>query len=163
MPVENINTEQQNTRRFQRSEMVQEIVSNKPGFLVKYGIVFFLITLILLVVACWFIQYPDIVNTKAKLTSINAPKVVITKIAGKLIKLFAKENEQAYTGDVLGYMESIANNEEVILLSKNIDTATILFNNNNLQSSLSFLQNDYANLGGITTRLSKVCYCLPNF
>lgn len=44
-------------------------------------------------------------------------------------------------------MESIANNEEVILLSKNVDTATTLFKKNNLQGSLTFLQNEYSNLG----------------
>ncbi len=134
-------------RRGLRSELVQEIISNKPGILVKYGIVFFLITLLLLVAACWFIQYPDVVNTKAKLTSINAPKEVITKTSCKLVKLFAKEGEQKAKGDILGYMESIANNEEVILLSKNVDSATSLFNNNNIDGSLSFLQNDYFNLG----------------
>lgn len=147
MPTENRNTAINNNIRFQRSEMVQEIVSSKPSFIVRYGIVFFLFILILLIIACWFIQYPDIVPTKAKLTSINAPKEVTTKTSGKLIKLFAKEGEQANTGDILGYMESIANNEEVILLSKNVDTATTLFKKNNLQGSLTFLQNEYSNLG----------------
>ncbi len=133
MPVENINNTEQNNRRFQRSEMVQEIVSNKPGFLVKYGIVFFLFTLLLLVAACWFIQYPDVVNTKAKLTSINAPKEVITKTSGKLIKLFAKEGEQKIQGDILGYMESIANPKDVINLSQMIDSVA----SSPLQSSTS--------------------------
>lgn len=147
MPTENRDTAINNNIRFQRSEMVQEIVSSKPSFIVRYGIVFFLFILILLIIACWFIQYPDIVPTKAKLTSINAPKEVTTKTSGKLIKLFAKEGEQANTGDILGYIESIANNEEVILLSKNVDTVTTLFKKNNLQGSLTFLQNEYSNLG----------------
>lgn len=147
MPIQNIHSEEQTTKRFQRSEFVQDIVSNKPSFIVQYGIMFFLIVLLFLIAICWFIQYPDIVPTKAKLTSINAPKVVITKTSGKLVKLIAKEGEQANQGDILGFMESSANNEEIILLSKNIDTATILFSNNNLQNSLSFLQTNYTNLG----------------
>ncbi len=147
MPAEYIYNEQQTNRRFQRLELVQEIVSNKPGFLVKYCIVFFLISLILIVAACWFIQYPDIVSVSAKLTSINAPKEIVTKTSGKLVKLFAKEGEQATKEEVLGYMESNANAEEVISLSKNIDIVVTLFNNNNLQSSISFLQSDYTNLG----------------
>lgn len=99
MPTENINNDQTTINRYQRSEMVQEIVSNRPGFLVRYGTLFFLITIIILIAACWFIQYPDIVSTNAKLTSINAPKEIVTKTSGKLVKLFAKENEQANTGD----------------------------------------------------------------
>lgn len=132
MPQENIQSEENVVRRSQRSEMVQEIVSNKPGFLIRYGIVFFLGILILLIAACWFIQYPDLISTNAKLTSINAPKEVITKASGKLIKLFAKENEQTQAGSVLGYMESTANHTDIIILSKNIDAI--------IQSSLSSLQ-----------------------
>ncbi len=129
------------------SNEVQEIISYRPVWILRNGITLFMLIITCLIVVTYFIQYPDVVNTKAKLTSINAPKEVITKTAGKLIKLFAKEGEQKIQGEVLGYMESTANNEEVILLSKNIDTATILFNKNNLQASLSFLQNNYSNLG----------------
>ena len=40
MPTENTNIESNLAHRFQRSEIVQEIISNKPGFLVRYGIFF---------------------------------------------------------------------------------------------------------------------------
>ncbi|MBS1572308.1 MAG: hypothetical protein JST62_07960, partial [Bacteroidetes bacterium] len=143
MPEESINNEPTTINRYQRSEMVLEIVSNKPGFLIRYGTMFFLLTIILLVAVCWFIQYPDVVNANAKLTSINAPKEIVTKTSGKLVKLFAKENEQANTGDILGYMESTANHEELIMLSRNIDTSVILFNRNNFAAALSFLHNTY--------------------
>ena len=129
------------------SNEVQEIISYRPVWILRNGITLFILITTCLIVVTYFIQYPDVVNTEAKLTSINAPKEVITKTAGKLIKLFAKEGEQKMQGEVLGYMESTANNEEVILLSKNIDTATTLFNKNNLQALLSFLQNNYSNLG----------------
>lgn len=163
MPVENINNEPTTINRYQRSEMVQEIVSNKPGFLIRYGTVFFLFTIILLVAACWFIQYPDIVSANAKLTSINAPKEIVTKASGKLVKLFAKENEQANTGDILGYMESTASHEELIRLSKNIDTAAVLFNRNNLFDALSFLQNDYIDLGELQINYQSFSATLQNF
>jgi HlyD family secretion protein len=163
MPVENSHTEEQTIRRFQRSEMVQEIVSNKPGFLIRYGTMFFLLTIIFLIAVCWFIQYPDIVSANAKLTSINAPKDIITKTSGKLVKLFAKENKQAYTGDVLGYMESTASHDELINLSKNIDTSVVLFNRNNLSTALSFLQNNYSNLGELQSSYQTFTATLQNF
>jgi multidrug resistance efflux pump len=142
MPTENLHNEtitnEQNTRRFQRSEFVQEIVSNKPGFIIRYGILFFLLVLITLVVICWFIQYPDLVNTRAKLTSINAPKEVITKQSGKLIKLFAKENEMAKQGTVLGYIESTASHENLITLSVITDSMQILLAQNKTQEAISY-------------------------
>ncbi len=134
-------------RRSQRSEMVQEIVSNKPSFLIRYGISFFLAILILLIAACWFIQFPDIVNSKAKLTSINAPKEVITKTTGKLIKLIAKEGELTKQGTILGYMESTANPNEVITISNNIDKSQSFINKNRLVEIFPFLNTTYQNLG----------------
>ncbi len=147
MPTENIYTEENIVRRSQRSEIVQEIVSNKPSFLVRYGILFFLAILVLLIVVCWFIQFPDVVNTKAKLTSINAPKEVTTKTTGKLIELFAKEGEQTKQGTVLGYMESTASPNEVIIISNNIDTSQSLINKNRIVEIFPFLNTSYQNLG----------------
>jgi multidrug efflux pump subunit AcrA (membrane-fusion protein) len=147
MPTENIYTEENIVRRSQRSEMVQEIVSNKPSFLIRYGIVFFLGILILLVAACWFIQYPDMINTKAKLTSINAPKELITKTTGKLIKLFAKEGEQTQASKVLGYMESTASHAEVLTIEENINTAQNFLNKNNIDQVFSSFNSNYQNLG----------------
>ena len=155
--------EEQYSKRFQRSEMVQEIVSNKPGFLIRYGTIFFLVTIISLIIACWFIQYPDIVRANAKLASINAPKQIVTKISGKLVKLFAKENDTANIGDILGYVESTASHEELIRLSKNIDTAAVLFNRNNLSEALLFLQNNYDNLGELQLNYQLFSATLQNF
>lgn len=163
MPSENINIKSATTNRFQHSEVVQEIVSNNPGFLIRYGTFFFLFTIIVLLLICWFIKYPDIVSANAKLTSINAPKEVVTKASGKLVKLFAKENEQTYTGDILGYMESTASHEQLIQLSKNIDTAVVLFNRNNLMSALLFLENDYSNLGELQSNYQYFSVALQTF
>ena len=150
MPQENLDTidkvlppnggEIEGAWRSQRSEMVQEIVSNKPGFLIRYGIVFFLSILIFLIAACWFIEYPDTVTTQAKLTSINAPKEVITKTQGKLVKLFAKENEQTKQGSVLGYMESIADHKGLIQLSIIIDSMQNLLSQNKTIESINYYQ-----------------------
>ncbi len=113
-----------------RSEAVQEFISRKPGFLIQYGTTLFLILLILIVVASWFIQYPDVVSASAKLQSINAPKPVVNKTAGKLIKLFVKEGDEVKENAILGYMESIAQPEQVLQLSNALDTITHFINNN---------------------------------
>ena len=141
LPLGNINNE------IIRSEEVQEIISNKPSFLIRWGILFFLFILLLIVFACWFIQYPDVVNAKAKLTSINAPKEVITRTPGKLITLFAKEGEQTKQGTVLGYMESTAIPTEVITISNNIDTSQSLIIKNKIGEIFPFLNTTYQNLG----------------
>ena len=60
MAESEINTEGVNGIKFQmkdvvsqRSELMQEIVSDRPGFLIRWGNVFFLMVLVLIAVACW--------------------------------------------------------------------------------------------------------------
>jgi len=105
-----------------RSESMQEIVSDMPGFLIRWSNLLFLFIFILIVVACWFIKYPDTVKASGKLTSINAPKSVVSLIEGKLIQLRVAENVSVKKGDVLGFMESTAYHEDVLWLRANIDT-----------------------------------------
>jgi HlyD family secretion protein len=81
----------ESTTKELRSERAMEIISHRPGFLVRWGNVFFLIILLIMIVACWFIYYPDVVQSTAKLTSINAPKPIVTLTGGKLVKLFVSE------------------------------------------------------------------------
>ncbi len=136
-----------NNASFEHGDEIEEIISKKIPSVVKWGTVYFLLILLFLAIICWFIQFPDIVNTKAKLTSINAPKEVITKTTGKLITLFAKEGEQTKQGTVLGYMESTASPKEVITISNNIDTSQTLINKNRIVEIFPFLNTSYQNLG----------------
>lgn len=112
-----------------RGEAVQEFISRKPGFLIQYGTILFLLLLILIVTASWFIQYPDVITASAKLQSINAPKPVINKTSGKLMKLFVKEGDVVKENAILGYMESTALPEQVLQLSAATDTIIDLLDN----------------------------------
>lgn len=141
-------TEQpQIVRRFERSELVQEIVSNKPGALIRYGTFIFFMLLLVLCAACWFIQFPDIVPAKATLNSINAPKAVVAKTSGKLIRLFAKEGELTSSGKVLGYLESTANHVDVINLSEMMNVLQASATNNDFGQLSQFINTPSQNLG----------------
>jgi HlyD family secretion protein len=101
---------------------IDEIISRRPPFLVRWGTTCFLILLLLILFVSWFIQYPDIVTTKAKLTSLNAPKAIVAKVEGQLIKLDVKEGDRVLKNETIGYMESNANAETVIHLSGVLDS-----------------------------------------
>ncbi len=123
-----------------QGEAVQEYISRTPGFLIRYGILLYLLLLILLITACWFIQYPEVVTVSAKLQSLNAPKPVVNKIPGKLIKLFAKEGDVVTENTIVGYMESTALPDEVLQLSTVLDSIAILTNNNHSQLLPAFIK-----------------------
>jgi len=110
------------TKRELRSDTFQEIVSHRPSFLVRWSNVIFLVLLFIIVAACWFIRYPDLIQATAKLTSINAPKPVISLQSGKLVKLLVTQNEEVAKGQPIGYLESTANHAEILNLSTLLDS-----------------------------------------
>lgn len=111
-----------NGRASLRSSELNEIISHQPSFLIRWGITIFFFILIGVFIGCWFIQYPDIINSTAKLTSINAPKEVKAKIDGKLIKLIAEEGKLVKPFEILGYIESRGNHVTIIALANKLDS-----------------------------------------
>ncbi len=107
---------------------VEEIISKKPPFIVRWGTLFFFILLLMIGAISWFIQYPDIITAKAKLSSVNPPAQVTTKTEGKLTKLLIRETQEVDSGQVLGYMESIANAAAVKKIAAQVDSIIDLMN-----------------------------------
>lgn len=137
---------------------IEEIISKQPPFIVRWGTVYFFFLLVLVGIISWCIQYPDIVVASARLNSVNAPKAVITRTEGKLVKIVATENEPVQQGQVLAYMESIANPASVQQISQQIDSIDWLigqsrtdeiikyfpgYNNQELLNNLGELQTPY--------------------
>lgn len=125
----------------ERGLAVQELISNKPGFLIRWGVTIFLFILLLIIAATWFIQYPDVVTANAKLTSVNAPKEIIAKSDGQLIKLFVEENDVVQKDQIIGFMESTGNPGTILSLSKLLKNVQELFNNNQIEEGVKAFGN----------------------
>ena len=123
---------------------IEEIISKKLPFIVRWGTVYFFFLLALIGLISWFIKYPDIVVARARLNSVNAPKEVITRTEGKLIKIVIKENEKVEAGQILGYMESIANPQSVMTISHQIDSINNLISQNRTDEIVRYFP-DYSN------------------
>lgn len=117
---------------------IEEIISNKPPYIVRWGTVYFFLLLLMLGLISWFIKYPDIVIAGATLNSVNAPQEVITRTDGKLTKILIKENEKVKNGEVLGYMESIAKPESVNAIGLQIDSIANLIGEGKTDQILKF-------------------------
>lgn len=135
---------------------IEDIISNKPPFWVRWGTVYFFFLLVLIGLISWYIKYPDILVASAKLNSVNAPKQVNTRTEGNLIKITVNENEKVETGQILGYMESIASPQSVIEIGKQIDSINSLISINRTDQIINFFP-DYTdqkflnNLGELQT------------
>jgi biotin carboxyl carrier protein len=150
MPINNFENEFKRAQVLeQQSEYVQEIISSRPGFLVRYGISIFLLVLILILAISWFVKYPDVINSKATLISVNSPKPVVTLQPGKLVAWDAREDEQVTAGQVVGKIESLANDGQVLKLFSKLNRIRAYlqqpdepFELNGLLSDTSFYQTD---------------------
>ncbi len=116
------------------SEEVQEIITAVPSWILRRGITLIFGIIIAIIGISTFIQYPDVVKTNLKINSLNAPKIVIAKQTGKITAILAKEGETVKQNQVLAFMESTGNQNDVVKLH------TVLFRINREQDSLGHVE-----------------------
>lgn len=98
------------------SEDLQEIISKPPSWLLKRGISFVLLTVLLIFGLSALIRFPEILTNSMRITTDNAPRVVVNKIPGNLVRIKVEEGDEVAMGDILGYMESTADHDQVLQL-----------------------------------------------
>src|SRR3569833_1336143 len=99
-----------------RSEEVAELISRIPGWMVRWGTITISLLLAGLLIAAWEIRYPDIVSGTFRLSSDNMPRAIYTRMDGKLVRLFVHNGSRVKEGQVLAYMESTGNHQEIARL-----------------------------------------------
>jgi len=111
------------TNRYQTHHSnVDEILSQPPSWLVRWGITVFFGVLILMLALSWFLKYPDLVGGPMKISAQNAPKSILAKTDGRLTSLFVKDGEVIKPKQVLGVVENTSNFEEVLSLEILLDS-----------------------------------------
>jgi HlyD family secretion protein len=130
-----------------RSEIVQEVISRKAGGLERYSLLLFLLVLACLLVAAMFINYPDIIESRVKLTAANAPKEIVPHAEGRLIKLFIHNDEIVEQGQQIGWIESLASHAAVVKLSQKIDTSIALLKAGHITECSSVFNENTDDLG----------------
>ena len=146
-----------------RSTEVTDLISKTPSFIVRWGVSILFAIALALLAATWFIRYPDVVLAGAILNSINSPKEVIVKTPGKLVKLFAKEEQSVIKNEVLGFIESTASHPEVIILSEMLDTLSEKINDSRTGEVPGFLSTHYNKLGELQTAYQTFFQSLQQF
>ncbi len=130
-----------------RSEAIQEVISKRPSFLEQWALMLFLSILLLLLAGTWVINYPDTIEAKAFLTANNAPKEIVARQEGRLIRLFVKNDDFVERGQMIGWIESIANHSEVITFSQLLDSSCLLMISGQMKKAAQLFNHNYKNLG----------------
>ena len=130
-----------------RSEEVQELLARPPRWLLRWGITVVFLLLLLVFAGTWVIHYPDLVHASFKLTAANAPKAVLTRTDGKIVRLFVREGQAVRTGAPLAYLESTARHAEVLRLARELNSAWVVARQGNLEDLQRLSLSDYHELG----------------
>lgn len=130
-----------------RSAAAQDMLETRHGFLERWGLIIFLLVLLLLATCTWFIQYPDIIKANALLTATNAPKEIIARSEGRLIRLMAVNDQQVQAGQIIGILESTADYREALSLKNQIDTGILRMQENHPEKAAALFARTYKDLG----------------
>jgi HlyD family secretion protein len=130
------------------SDPINEIISVPPRKLVRIGTTIIFALFFLLLLLAWVIKYADVVPAPIEITTVNPPVALVTKITGRINKIYVTNGEKVSSGKLLAVMETTASVNEVIKLRNLIDSvikpAELDYQSLPLLSDLGDLQSFYA-------------------
>lgn len=105
-----------------RSESVQDILTQPPHWMIRWGNTMIFIIILLIFVMSYVIKYPEFVPAPIIVTSQNPPEKIEARIGTKIEKIFIKDHQQVKKHDVLMVMQSAANYKDILELKKIVDS-----------------------------------------
>ncbi len=134
-----------------RSEEVQEFISHKPHFVERWALFIFFGVLFLLFLATWFVKYNDVMQANGILTASNAPKEIIPKTEGKLVKLFVANDSSVNEGDIIGWIESTGSHLQILRLDSLLTKAIALLATDEMGKVSMLFKSEMLQLGDVQT------------
>ncbi|MGU3377265.1 HlyD family secretion protein [Chryseobacterium sp. M5A1_1a] len=105
-----------------RSESVQDILTQPPHWMIRWGNTFIFIMILLIFVMSYIIKYPEFVPAPIIVTSQNPPEKIEARIGTRIEKIFIKDHQEVKKHDVLMVMQSAANYKDILELKKIVDS-----------------------------------------
>ncbi len=105
-----------------RSEEVQEILSNPPSWMTRWGITLVFFIILLIIGASCIVEYPDVVTSKITITTEVPVEKIEAKTSGRIVKILVQDQQQVKNGQILAVIENTANFDDFLQLKSIIDT-----------------------------------------
>lgn len=105
-----------------RSESVQDILTNPPHWMFRWGNTIIFIILLLILAMSYIIKYPEFVPAPIVVTSQNPPEKIEARSSSKIEKIFIKDHQKVKKGEVMMVLQSTANYQDVLKLKKLVDS-----------------------------------------
>jgi multidrug resistance efflux pump len=112
-----------------RSEEVQDILGQIPSWIVRWGTVVILVTVLIILAGSTLFSYPDIKRADITVTTENPPATLVAKSNGQIESLFVKDTQFVKLNTHLAVIENPADYSDVISLRYDIaEIRTIIAN-----------------------------------
>ncbi|MES2730205.1 MAG: HlyD family efflux transporter periplasmic adaptor subunit [Bacteroidota bacterium] len=105
------------------SHEIREIISYKPHWFIRHGIVIMGLVVLAMLLLSWVIRYPDIIQAPMRIVAMNAPKLAVAKSEGRLVKLLVENQQHIEQNQPLAFLQSSADHQQVWQLKEWITQA----------------------------------------
>lgn len=131
-----------------RSDNVQEILSNPPSWIIRWGISIVFLVLLLVLTLSYIIKYPDFISARIEITSQNPPEKIETRISGKIEQVYVNNQDLVHKDQIIASIQSTANVKDVLSLKQYLenivlDEAFVLDRNKLSKYKLGEIQSSY--------------------
>ncbi len=99
---------------------VEALIGSPPGWTLRWGLTAMLLVLALLFWVAHFVRYPDVVEARAVLTTVNPPIRLAANVTAKIAKLNVANGSVVKLGEVLAVLENPARLQDVNLLDSTL-------------------------------------------
>jgi multidrug resistance efflux pump len=99
-----------------RSEEIQDILGQVPHWIIRWGTVVVLVTVLIILAGSYLFHYPDIRRAAIVVTTENPPSTLVARTDGQIEKLFVSDSQFVRINTVLVVLENPASYSDVISL-----------------------------------------------
>jgi multidrug resistance efflux pump len=99
-----------------RSEAVQDVLSEPPRWMFRWGNVLILAIISIIMLISYFIKYPEFVPATIVITSQNPPEKLQARTDSRIEKIFIRDGQKVKKDEVLMVLQSTADYADVLTL-----------------------------------------------
>lgn len=137
------------------SDEMQEIINAPPNWLIRSGISVFFALLMVFIIGCYLIKYPDVIPTHFSLTAINPPRTIIVRNTGRIEKILVNDGDFVSKSQILAYIESSGDHNQILSLSKDLTLLDNLTTKNKWEAIRNIEIINYSILGEIQSEYQR--------
>ncbi len=130
------------------SEYLKEVLETPPSWAVRWGEVFVLFIVVLLLLLGYLIRYPDRIPAQVVITTVQPPLPVNARVNGPLSQLLVQDQDMVTKGQVLAVVQNTAIYSDIVQLKQELQRFDVSINSDTLSFAISYrlgsLQEKYA-------------------